>query len=102
MGGRKSPEDPGKRVCKISTDEFRANINKYNSKVSSDKKIVLQSDPTKWITIISHDGALGSNLGYISKIKIGNQTMSGDYFRRNIMGANILRSHCFSYKFVTE
>ena len=102
MGGVESYEDPGKRVLKISTDEFKANVNRYNSKVSSEKKIVLPSDPTKWITIISHDGALGKSLGYISKIKIGNQTMSGDYFRRNIMGANILRSHCFSYKFVTE
>ena len=101
MGHRKSPEDPGKRVYKISTDDFKSKINKYNSTVSPDKRIVLPPDPTKWVKILAHDKALNDNLGYISKIQIGNQVMSGDYFRRVIMGANVLRSHCFSLQFTT-
>lgn len=102
MGGRKSPEDPGKRVYKISTDDFKGKINKYNSSVTPDKKIVLPSDPSKWIVILEHDAALNKDLGYISKLQVGNQVMSGDYFRRVIMGANVLRSHCFSLKFIEE
>lgn len=99
MGGRTSPENPQKRVYTITSDDLKKKINKYNSVVSEDKRIVLPPDPSKWIKIIEHDGALNKNLGYISKIKIGNQVISGNNFRLKIFGASTIHSHCFTFTF---
>lgn len=52
--------------------------------------------------ILEHDSARGSNCGYISSMRIGNQTMRGNAFRLNIMGAATLRSHCFTFTYTPD
>lgn len=35
-------------------------------------------------------------------MRIGNQTMRGNAFRLNIMGAATLRSHCFTFTYTPD
>lgn len=101
-GGRTSPEGDIKRTLTISSEELRKKVEAYNAKVDSSKRITLQSDPSQWIKILEHDSARGSSCGYISSLKIGNQTMRGNAFRLNIMGAAVLRSHCFTFTYTPD
>ena len=101
-GGRTSPEGDVKRTLTISSEELRKKVEAYNAKVDSSKRITLQSDPSQWIKILEHDSARGSNCGYISSMRIGNQTMRGNAFRLNIMGAATLRSHCFTFTYTPD
>lgn len=101
-GGRTSPEGDVKRTLTISSEELRKKVEAYNAKVDSSKRITLQSDPSQWIKILEHDSARGSSCGYISSLKIGNQTMRGNAFRLNIMGAATLRSHCFTFTYTPD
>lgn len=101
-GGRTSPEGDVKRTLTISSEDLRKKVEAYNAKVDSSKRITLQSDPAQWIKILEHDSARGSNCGYISSLKIGNQTMRGNAFRLNIMGAAVLRSHCFTFTYTPD
>ena len=101
-GGRTSPEGDVKRTLTISSEDLRKKVEAYNAKVDSSKRITLQSDPSQWIKILEHDSARGSSCGYISSMKIGNQTMRGNAFRLNIMGAAVLRSHCFTFTYTPD
>lgn len=101
-GGRTSPEGNVKRTLTISSEELRKKVEAYNAKVDSSKRITLQSNPAQWIKILEHDSARGSSCGYISSMKIGNQTMRGNAFRLNIMGAAVLRSHCFTFTYTPD
>lgn len=101
-GGRTSPEGNVKRTLTISSEELRKKVEAYNAKVDSSKRITLQSDPAQWIKILEHDSARGSSCGYISSMRIGNQTMRGNAFRLNIMGAAVLRSHCFTFTYMPD
>lgn len=101
-GGRTSPEGNVKRTLTISSEELRKKVEAYNAKVDSSKRITLQSDPAQWIKILEHDSARGSSCGYISSMRIGNQTMRGNAFRLNIMGAAVLRSHCFTFTYTPD
>ena len=101
-GGRTSPEGNVKRTLTISSEELRKKVEAYNAKVDSSKRITLQSDPSQWIKILEHDSARGSSCGYISSMRIGNQTMRGNAFRLNIMGAATLRSHCFTFTYTPD
>lgn len=101
-GGRTSPEGDVKRTLTISSEELRKKVEAYNAKVDSSKRITLQGDPSQWIKILEHDSARGSSCGYISSMRIGNQTMRGNAFRLNIMGAATLRSHCFTFTYTPD
>lgn len=101
-GGRTSPEGNVKRTLTISSEELRKKVEAYNAKVDSSKRITLQSNPAQWIKILEHDSARGSSYGYISSMRIGNQTMRGNAFRLNIMGAATLRSHCFTFTYTPD
>lgn len=101
-GGRTSPEGNVKRTLTISSEELRKKVEAYNAKVDSSKRITLQRDPAQWIKILEHDSARGSSCGYISSMRIGNQTMRGNAFRLNIMGAATLRSHCFTFTYTPD
>lgn len=101
-GGRTSPEGNVKRTLTISSEELRKKVEAYNAKVDSSKRITLQSNPAQWIKILEHDSACGSSCGYISSMRIGNQTMRGNAFRLNIMGAATLRSHCFTFTYTPD
>ena len=101
-GGRTSPEGDVKRTLTISSEDIRKKVEAYNAKVDASKRITLQNDPAQWIKILEHDSARGSGCGYISSLKIGNRTMRGNAFRLNIMGAAVLRSHCFTFTYTPD
>lgn len=101
-GGRTSPEGDVKRTLTISSEDLCKKVEAYNAKVDSSKRITLQSDPAQWMKILEHDSARGSSCGYISSMRIGNQTMRGNAFRLNIMGVAVLRSHCFTFTYTPD
>ena len=90
-GGRPSYGDYNvsdfKSTYVISSEEFRTIVrNKLG--------IELSGDPATWITIQSHDQAISSDIGYVSKMTIGGQELTGNEFRGKVMEGKI-RSHCF-------
>lgn len=92
-GGVSSPETVDASTVEFTAEEMKKLINDYND------KIVLGADPSKWITIISHDSAYNENVGYIEKIRVGNYEMRGNAFRGSLMNYKI-RSHCFTVEYV--
>ncbi len=56
--------------------------------------IEVTGDPATWLTILSHDGAVDGNIGYVSSINVGGKIMTGNDFRIKVMEGR-LRSHCF-------
>ncbi|MBR5825655.1 MAG: hypothetical protein IKY78_01070 [Clostridia bacterium] len=76
----------------ISTDEFKRLVE--GKTLPDGSKITLSGDPSTWISVISHDGALGDQVGYVSSMRVGGGVVSGNYFRITIMEGRI-RSHCF-------
>ena len=101
-GGVDSAEQVSVTTVTISAADFRAIIDAYN-RSHPDKKITLSGSPSQWLEILSHDGARG-DVGYISSIRVGDKTMSGNTFRTMFnsyrkSGTNGIRSHCFSLSF---
>lgn len=62
--------------------------------VKANADIELTGDPATWLTILSHDSAVDSNIGYVSSINVGGKIMTGNDFRIKVMEGRI-RSHCF-------
>ena len=81
-----------KTTYTISADEFKALM-------KSNIGVELDGNPADWIKIIEHDGAVSSDIGYVTKMTVGSKTLSGANFRATAMDYKI-RSHCFtvSYK----
>lgn len=71
----------------ITTEDFR-------ELVESSLGVELSGDPSEWITVISHDACISDDIGYVSSMSIGGETISGYEFRTSVMGGDI-RSHCF-------
>lgn len=94
-GGSKSPEKVEVAEFKISSEDMKKLILAY------DKSIELGDDPSKWITVVSHDGAYNSSIGYASVVRVGNKEMRGNKFRADVCDYKI-RSHCFTVKFVPD
>ena len=99
-GGVESIEEVSKTTCTVSATDFKAMIEAYN-RANPEKKITLSGRPSEWIEILSHDGARG-NVGYVSGIRVGDKTMSGNTFRTIFnayrkSGTAGMRSHCFSF-----
>ncbi len=92
-GGISSPETVETSTKEFTAEELKKIILDYND------EIVLDEDPAKWITVISHDSAYSDNIGYITKIRVGNREMSGNTFRYYLMDLKI-RSHCFTVEYV--
>ena len=76
----------------ISSEEFKRLVE--GKTLPDGSKISLSGDPATWISVISHDGALGDQVGYVSSMRVGGGVVSGNYFRITIMEGRI-RSHCF-------
>lgn len=90
-GGRPSYGDyeakDFKTTYSITSDELK-------SIVKSKLNVDLSGDPSTWITIISHDGVVNENIGYVSSMNVGGKIISGNEFRTNVLEGKI-RSHCF-------
>ncbi len=92
-GGVSSPETVDATTKEFTAEELKKIILDYND------EIVLDENPAKWITVISHDSAYSNDIGYITKIRVGNREMSGNTFRFYLMDLKI-RSHCFTVEYV--
>lgn len=96
--GVDSSVDLQHRSCKtvrtISSQDLKA-------KIKDKTGIELTGDPSTWLQILSHDGTVNKNLGYVDKIRVGNKTYSGIYFRETIMGG-FIRSHCFNFTYTPD
>ena len=42
-----------------------------------DSSIELSSDPSQWLKILSHTASIDANRGYVTKIQVGDRTLSG-------------------------
>jgi SpoIID/LytB domain protein len=99
-GGVESIETVSVSGSSISSEEFKELIEAYN-RANPSKKITLSGSPSSWIEILAHDGARG-NVGYVTNIRVGDKTMSGNTFRSiynayKNSGVAGLKSHCFSF-----
>lgn len=78
--------------------EFKTTVTLSSADIqalASAQGITLSGDPSTWISIISHDAAVREDIGYVSSIRVGSQTMTGNDFRIKLLGGRI-RSHCFA------
>ena len=94
-GGASSPETVEKSTFTVSSEDMKKMILAY------DESIILGDDPSQWLKIVSHDGTVSSDTGYVSLIRVGNKEMRGNRFRGEVCGYKI-RSHCFSIKYIPD
>ena len=102
LTGVDSPESFGASGSFITTHELKSLVRRYNAAHPA-KPITLSGDPAQWLEILTHDGANG-DVGYVSAIRVGNLTMSGNTFRTvynqyRPRGTAALQSHCFSVRY---
>lgn len=71
----------------ISSDGFK-------NLVKATTGVELTGDPATWVSVISHDGCISDQVGYVTTIRVGDTTYSGNDFRTSIMEGRI-NSHCF-------
>lgn len=98
-GGVYSPEKVSIRKVTMDAEDVIAIANTYNAGKPNEKKIHLSGDPSTWMEIVEHDGCYSDHIGYVTKIRIGDQTMSGNTLKTllfRVPGVPGLRSHCFS------
>ncbi|MGN1418121.1 MAG: SpoIID/LytB domain-containing protein [Acutalibacteraceae bacterium] len=98
-GGRPSYGDYNapefKSTYEISSAAFKSLAESKNLGIS------LSGDPATWISIISHDNAISSDIGYVSSINVGGKVMTGNEFRSKVLDGNI-RSHCFTVVYIPD
>lgn len=98
-GGLYSPEPIRPRTVIMDAQDIIRIANVYNDGKPAERKIHLSGDPSTWLEILEHDGAYSEHIGYVTKLRIGDQTMSGTAFRNllfRVPDVPGLRCHCFS------
>ena len=101
-GGLYSPEELDVSTVTMDASDIIKIANTYNAGKSNDKKIHLTGDPSTWLEILEHDGAYSDNIGFVTKLRIGDRTMSGCSFRTllfRVSGVPGLRIHCFTLRY---
>ncbi len=97
-GGRPSYGD-AKESDFVSTVTFSSD--EIKAKVYSTTGIELSGDPATWFTVLSHDGCINANTGYVASIQVGDRIFTGNKFRLEVLGG-ALRSHCFSMSYTPQ
>ena len=59
------------RTFTIPREEMRQLIMAYDSSIS------LPSDPSQWITILSHSASIDAERGYVTKVRVGDKVLDG-------------------------
>ena len=95
-GGVSSSETVAVSTKTYTATELYKLIQAYAT--ANNKKITLGDDPSTWIKIITQDNAYDTGIGYISKIQIGDTTISGNVFRSKVLSYGI-KSHCFTVSY---
>ena len=101
-GGLYSPETVSVRTVTMDASDVIRIASTYNEGKPNDQKIHLTGDPSTWLEIVEHDGAYSDNIGYVTKLRIGDRTMSGNTFRTllfRVPDVPGLRCHCFSLRY---
>ena len=101
-GGLYSPETVSVRTVTMDVSDIIRIASTYNEGKPNDQKIHLTGDPSTWLEIVEHDGAYSDNIGYVTKLRIGDRTMSGNTFRTllfRVPDVPGLRCHCFSLQY---
>lgn len=96
-GGVSSPEEVTVTDKTITAEEMK----KYILSYAKDNKIeiTLDDDPAEWLKIISHDASMNENVGYVTKMKVGNAELNGNIFRSYVIDYAI-KSHCFTVEYI--
>lgn len=92
-GGNPSPEQIEVQTVEYTASQMKSMILAY------DKNIVLESNPSQWLKILSHDSAYSSSIGYVANMKIGNKEIKGNAFRSSVTDLEI-HSHCFKMEYI--
>lgn len=61
-----------------------------------DSKLTLGENPSEWIKIDRHDGAVNVGVGYVETVSVGGKQISGIDFVEKVMQGKNLPSQCFS------
>lgn len=86
--------DPNfKTTVTLSSEDIKA--------LAAAQGITLSGDPSAWLSIISHDAAVREDIGYVSSIRVGGETITGNDFRITFLGGRI-RSHCFALTYTPD
>ncbi len=80
------------RVKTYSADEIESLINAYDS------SIVLPADKSEWIKVLSHNGCIDSDRGYVTRLQIGNKVFEGSRVY-NSFCCNLMRYRLSSHAF---
>lgn len=75
---------------KFSLGEMKGLLLQYNS------QLVLDEDPALWLRVVTHDAAVSSSIGYVTKVAVGNTEVTGLEFKNNVIGSSAMASHCFT------
>lgn len=94
-GGASCMEKVEATTFEISSEDMKKYIKDYDSSIKLDK------DPSEWLEIVSHDSARDENCGYVTQIRVGDKTISGNKFRASVMSYKI-KSHCFTFEYIPE
>ena len=84
-----TPETVASKTYTISAADMKNYITGYNG------SMVLSSNPAEWLSIVNHDCALNNSIGYVTKIRVGTEFMTGWKFRASVL-KHAIRSHCFT------
>lgn len=88
-------KDNYKNELIFSADDMRAMLLKYDS------ELTLSEDPSEWIKINKHDGAVNTGIGYIETITVGGKEISGVEFVEKVMAGKNLPSQCIAISYST-
>ena len=97
-GGVYSPERVQVSTVTMDARDIVAIANVYNAGKDEAHRIHLQGDPSAWLEVLEHDGAYSDGIGYVTKLRIGDQTISGSAFRTllfRVPDVPGLKCHCF-------
>lgn len=83
-----------KTTIKVTSEEMKETVKDVYG-------ITLKGDPASWIKIMEKDNAVSSYIGYVSKIKVGSKTITGEQFKGDVLKYKI-KSHCFTVKYTPD
>ena len=97
-GGVYSPETVQVSTVTMDARDIVAIANVYNEGKDDSRRIHLSGDPSTWIEVLEHDGAYSDEIGYVTRLRIGDRTISGSAFRTllfRVPDVPGLKCHCF-------
>lgn len=96
-GGVTSSEEVLVSDKTITAEEMKKYILGYAK--DNDLEITLSDNPAEWLEIVSHDASMNENVGYVTTMRIGNETVRGNTFRSYVVDFAI-KSHCFTFEYI--